>query len=197
MAKVISSASMSVDGYIAYQDNSVGPLFDWYNSGDQEVPSASEDVTFTLTPASAEYWREWTSRLGAQVVGRNLFDYTDGWQGNHPLGVPIIVVTHEPPADWDYPGAENFHFVTDGIEAAIDLAKQIAGEKDIAVAAGTIASQALEAGLLDIVAVDLVPVVLGSGRPYFTGSSQMRRLGDPTTVIQTERVTHMVFSVSG
>src|SRR5438270_12003035 len=134
MGHVISSASMSLDGYIAYADNSVGPLFEWYNLGDEAVTSASDGVTFRLTPASAEYWRAWTGRLGAQIVGRELFDFTDGWKGNHPLGVPIVVVTHEMPTDWHYPGEENFHFVTSGIEDAVALGKRIAGEKDVAVA---------------------------------------------------------------
>lgn len=188
---------MSLDGYIAYEDNSVGPLFDWYNLGDEEVRSASDKVTFRLTPASAAYWRTWTSRLGAQVVGRDTFDYTGGWRGDHPLGVPVVVVTHEPPQDWDYPGAESFHFVTGGIVQAIGVAKEHAGDHDVAVAAGTIASQALQAGLLDQVAIDLVPVVLGSGRPYFTAEAADVRLGDPTTVIEAERVTHLVFPATG
>jgi dihydrofolate reductase len=198
VAKVISSGSMSLDGYIAYHDNSVGALFDWYNVGEEEVTSANAQVTFKLTSASAEYWRAFIGRLGAVVVGRTQFDYTDGWKGNHPLGVPIVVLTHQPPAGWSYPGSENFHFVTSGIAQAIELAKKIAGDKDVSVAAGTVASQALEAGLLDSVAIDLVPAVLGSGRPYFDPASQSSsRLGDPTTVIPAERVTHLVFPVTG
>ncbi|MGL5863352.1 MAG: dihydrofolate reductase family protein [Phycicoccus sp.] len=196
MTTIISAASMSLDGYIAHDDNSVGPLFDWYTAGDQKVGSASDDVAFHLTSRSAEYWREWTGRLGAVVVGRDTFDYTDGWHGNHPLGVPTVVLTHEPPTGWSHLGSESFHFVTDGIDVAIGLAVQLAGDKDVGVAAGTVASQALEAGLLDMVAIDLVPVVLGSGRPYFTSSATSRRLGDPTTVIPAERVTHLVFPVA-
>jgi dihydrofolate reductase len=119
----------------------------------------------TLTPQSADYWRAWTAGLGAVVVGRELFDLTGGWRGTHPLGVPVVVLTHEPPTDWDYPGAENFSFVSDGIEAAVALAQQVAGKKNVGVAAGTIARQCLEAGLLDEVAVDLVPVVMGKDGP--------------------------------
>ena len=149
MGKVVSSASMSLDGFIANPDNTVGSLFDWYNSGDIEVSTAVEELGFTLTPQSAEYWRTWTAGLGALVVGRALFDITDGWRGAHPLGVPVVVLTHEPPTDWDYPGADDFSFVTDGIAPAVALAQQIAGDKNVGVAAGTIARQCLEAGLLD------------------------------------------------
>jgi dihydrofolate reductase len=87
--------------------------------------------------------------------------------------------------------------VTDGIEAVVALAQQIAGEKDVGVAAGTIARQCLEAGLLDEVAIDLVPVVMGEGRPYLGELSGDRPylLEDPTTIIRGERVTHLVFPV--
>jgi dihydrofolate reductase len=197
MSKVVSSASMSLDGFIANPDNTVGSLFDWYNSGDVEVRTAVEGFSFALTPQSAEYWRAWTAELGALVVGRELFDVTDGWSGTHPLGVPVVVLTHEPPMDWNYPGAENFFFVTEGIEAAVARAQQVAGGKNVGVAAGTIARQCLEAGLLDEVAIDLVPVVMGTGRPYFGELSDDHPylLGDPTTLIQSERVTDLVFPV--
>jgi dihydrofolate reductase len=197
MSKVVSSASMSLDGFIANPDNTVGSLFDWYNSGDVEVRTAVEGFSFGLTSQSAAYWRAWTADLGALVVGRELFDVTDGWRGTHPLGVPVVVLTHEPPTDWNYPGPENFFFVTEGIEAAVARAQQVAGGKNVGVAAGTIARQCLEAGLLDEVAIDLVPVVMGTGRPYFgeLADDHPYLLGDPTTLIQGERVTHLVFPV--
>jgi dihydrofolate reductase len=197
MGKVIASASMSLDGYIAYDDNSIGDLFEWYQNGDIEVVNAGDLPPFKLTEASATYWREWTSDLGALVVGRTLFDVTDGWKGTHPLGVPVVVLTHEAPADWSYPGSEDFHFVDDGIAAAVETARRIAGERNISVAAGTVAGQALEAGLLDAVNIDLVPIVMGSGRRYFEMPSGDRsyHLGDPTRVIQGRRVTHLLFPV--
>ena len=194
MGTVYSSASMSLDGFIAYDDDNPGALFDWYQAGEIEVTTAMDSVTFHLTPPSADYVRELVLRLGAIVVGRRLFDVTDGWTGRHPYDVPVVVMTHEPPADWSYPGAKNFHFVTDGIEAAVRVARTIAGDHDVSVAAGEIATQALEAGLLDEVRIDLAPVVLGSGRPYFTGG-ETHTFGEATTLIQTARVTHLVYPV--
>ena len=93
-----------------------------------------------LTPESAAHWAAIRDRTGVLVVGRRLFDFTKGWNGNHPLGLPVVVVTHAAPEDWPHPDAP-FTFVTGGIEAAIAEAQAIAGDKIVAVNAGTIASQ--------------------------------------------------------
>ncbi len=80
--------------------------------------------------------------------------------------------------------------------AAVDAAQELAGDKVVAVAAGTIAGQCLELGLLDEVAIDLVPVVMGGGVPYFAGVAVTDvLLGDPSSCIQGERVTHLRFPV--
>lgn len=130
------------------------------------------------------------------MVGRHLFDITDGWGGVHPLGVPFVVVTHEAPTDWTHAYTGNAHFVTDGIEAAVAEAQEIAGGRTVGVAAGTVAGQALAAGLIDEVAIDLVPVVLGAGHRYFAQVDPAAvRLGDSTVVVPSVRVTHLVFPV--
>jgi dihydrofolate reductase len=198
MGQVIASASMSLDGYIAKDDNTIGRLFDWLQNGSVELPSASGDMTFHLSPPSAEYWGQWVDGLGALVCGRTLFDVTGGWGGRHTIDVPVVVVTHQIPTDWvDAHPEAPFHFVTDGVQAAVAKAQAIAGERTVAVTAGTIARQCLELGLLDAVAVDLVPVVMGKGRPYFGElSSADVPLGDPTVCIQGDRVTHLMFPVA-
>lgn len=197
MGTVVASASMSLDGYIANTDNSIGRLFDWYDAGDVEVATATPGLTFHLTPVSAAYWQEWTTGLGAIVCGRTLFDVTDGWGGRHTMDAPVVVVTHRVPNEWvaKHPDAP-FEFVTDGVAAAIARAQEIAGTSTIAVTAGTIAGQCLELGLLDTVAVDLVPVVMGEGRPFFPGLSVGDiPLGDPEVCIPSTRVTHLRMSV--
>jgi dihydrofolate reductase len=122
----------------------------------------------------------------------------EGWQGRHTLDVPVVVVTHRVPANWvrAHPAAP-FSFVTDGVEAAIARAQELAGDRVVTVAGGTIARQCLDLGLLDEVAVDLVPVVMGEGnRPFFGKlSSQDVLLGDPTVCIPGDRVIHLVFPV--
>lgn len=197
MGQVIASASMSLDGYIAKDDNTIGRLFDWLQNGPVAFPTVNDDITLHLTARSAGYLKELVEGLGALVCGRTLFDFTGGWRGTHTLDVPVVVVTHQVPADWvDAHPEAPFHFVTDGVEAAVARAQAIAGERTVAVTAGTIARQCLELGLLDAVAVDLVPVVMGKGRPYFGEMSlDDAPLGDPTVCIQGDRVIHLVFPV--
>jgi len=197
MGKVIASASMSLDGYIAKSDNTIGRLFDWYDNGEVEIPTATEGLTFHVSRQSADYWQQWVSGLGAFVCGRTLFDFTDGWGGRHTMDVPVVVVTHTVPTAWieAHPDAP-FHFITDGVEAAVAKAQEMAGDRIVAAAAGTIAGQCLKLGLLDEVAVDLVPVVMGGGRPFFGELPATDvTLGDPTVVVQGDRVLHLLFAV--
>ena len=129
MGKVVASTSMSLDGYIAKDDNTIGRLFDSFQTGEAEFPTATEGITFHLSPRNAEYWGRWVSQLGALVCGRTLFDFTDGWGGRHTVDVPVVVVTHQAPTGWveAHPGAP-FHFVTGGVEAAVAKAQEIAGD---------------------------------------------------------------------
>ena len=198
MGKVLAQASMSLDGYISKDDNTIGRLFDWLQNGEVEFATATEGMTVHLSPPSAAYWEQWVSSLGALVCGRTLFDFTDGWGGRHTMDVPVVVVTHQVPTDWvdAHPDA-TLHFVTNGVEAAVAKAQDLAGDRDVTVSAGTIARQCLEAGLLDEVAVELVPVVMGKGRPFFGEMSiEDVPLGDPTSCIQGDRVTHLRFPVT-
>lgn len=199
MGKVMAQAIMSLDGYIAKQDNSIGRLFDWLQNGEVELSDPAGKMTVRLSAQSAEYWREVVSSVGALVCGRALFDHTDGWNGQHNFDVPVVVVTHQIPTDWvDARPDAPFAFVTDGVEAAIARAKELAAGRAVAVTGGTIARQCLDLGLLDEVAVDLVPVVMGEGnRPFFGKiSSEDILLGNPTVCIQGDQVTHLVFPVA-
>ena len=92
MGHVIASASMSLDGHLAKDDNTVGRLFDWFQNGEVEFPTVNENLTFHPSPQSAEYWQQWLSVLGALVCGRTLFDFTAGWGGRHTLDDPVVCV---------------------------------------------------------------------------------------------------------
>ncbi|WP_405058710.1 dihydrofolate reductase family protein [Kribbella sp. NBC_01505] len=198
MGKVVAQANMSLDGYVAKQDNSIGRLFDWLQNGAVEFPTPAGDLTLHLSPSSSEHMQRWVSSLGALVCGRTLFEVAHGWQGRHTLDVPVVVVTHEVPTDWveAHPDAP-FTFVTEGVEAAVAEAQKLAGDRVVTVTGGMIAKQCLELGLLDEVAVDLVPVVMGAGnRPFFGElSAGDVLLGNPTVCIPGDCVTHLVFPV--
>jgi dihydrofolate reductase len=199
MGKVQAQAIMSLDGYIAKQDNTIGRLFDWLQNGETAIPTPAGDFTVHLTPASAAHWREWVSSLGALVCGRTLFEVAEGWHGRHTLDVPVVVVTHQVPTEWveAHPDAP-FTFVTDGVRAAVERAQELAGDRVVSISGGTIARQCLELDLLDEVAIDLVPVVMGAGnRPLFGQlASEEVMLDNPTVCIRGDRVTHLVFPIA-
>ncbi len=197
MSKIITGATMSLDGYLAGPEESgFDLLFEWYGNGDVEVGTASPDVpAMRLSAASAELvQREWGS-TGALVVGRHLYDMTNAWGGRHPIDVTTVVLTHKRPEDRPEDD-ENFVFVTDGIEAAVARAKELAGDKNVVVNGGQMARQALEAGLLDEVAIELVPVVLGSGKSLFGElSATPVQFDGPTAVVEGKGVTHLRYRV--
>ncbi|WP_430645556.1 dihydrofolate reductase family protein [Agromyces sp. GXS1127] len=187
MGKVVMYATVSVDGFIADENDQPGPLFDWLTGGD--VP-LDESGVLKVSQASHEYVRAYWSEIGVTICGRRVFDLTDGWDGTPPSGVDhVVVVTHRPPPDgWD--PAAPFHFV-DGIEAAVATAQELAGDRTVEVAAGDVGGQALAAGLVDEVRMDVAPVVLGSGRRFFGSVDAPHLLEDPDVVIRGERVLHL------
>src|SRR5215204_3994642 len=129
------------------------------------------------------------------VTGRRTFDITNGWGGgNPPLGVPTFVVTHTVPQEWVYEGSP-FTFVTDGLESALEQAKAVAADKDVAVGAASIAQQCIRAGLLDEIHVDLGPVLLGDGVRLLDHLGAGPIELESTRVIEGAGVTHLTFRV--
>jgi dihydrofolate reductase len=198
----VSAATLLIDqllAYVAKQNNTIGRLFDWLLNGELAYQTPAGDITMHLSPPSSEHWRQWVSSLGALVCGRTLFEVAEGWQGRHTLDVPVVVVTHRVPTDWvDAHPEAPFTFVTDGVAAAVAHAQTLAGDRVVAVTGGgTIARQCLELGLLDEVAVDLVPVVMGAGnRPFFGKlSADDVLLDNPSLCVPGDRVIHLVFPV--
>lgn len=186
MGAVFMHAVVSVDGFIADNNDDVGPLFDWYFNGDAEIV---EDGPFKVSRSSAEYVRSMWQRIGATVMGRRLFDQTNGWEGRPPAGDHIVVVSHRPKPEGWHPEA-SCPFV-DNVPEAIALAQQLAGDRDVAVTAGEMGGQAFALGLVDQVCMDVVPVVFGSGRRYFGSVDAQHLLDDPDVVIQGDRVVHL------
>ncbi|MCP2342251.1 dihydrofolate reductase family protein [Actinomadura rupiterrae] len=191
MGKVVMSASVSVDGFIAADNDDPGPIFAWLTSGD--VPLDDGGV-LKVSQASYDYTRPYWDEIAVTIAGRHVFDMTDGWDGTPPSGVDhVVVVTHRPrPEGWD--AQAPFHFV-DGIEAAMAEAQKLAGDRTVEVAAGDVGGQMLAAGLVDEVRMDVAPVVLGSGKRYFGSVDAQHLLQDPDVVIQGNRVLHLRYQV--
>ena len=202
MGKVSTGLSMSLDGFIAGPNDggerSLGDggerLFAWYSGGDTEYVLPGTEMVFEVSPQSAELLREAHGKMGAFVTGRRTFDIANGWGGSPPLGVPTFVVTHTVPQGWVYEGSP-FTFVMDSVQSAVEQAKAVAGDKDVAVGAASIVQQCIRAGLLDEIHVDLAPVLLGDGVRLFdrlgTGPIELER----TKVVEGVGVTHLTFRV--
>lgn len=191
MGKVVMYASASVDGFIADRNDQPGPLFDWLLSGDVPLDESGE---LKVSQTSYDYIRPYWDQIGATVVGRRVFDLTDGWDGKPPGGIDhVIVVTHRPePEGWD--SGAPFHFV-DGVEAGVARARELAGDRLVEVAAGDVGGQVLAAGLVDEVRMDVAPVVFGSGKRYFGSVDAQHLLEEPDAVIQGDRVLHLRYPV--
>ena len=195
MAKVVALMSMSLDGYVADANDGVDEVFDWYFSGDIEIPISSPtmEMTFRVSEPSAEHLKGLIAELGAMLTGRRMFEAADGWGGQHAWG-PAFVVTHDVPAGWPRPGS-TVEFVTDGIESAVARAKAAAGSKSVGVHGADTIQQCLNAGLLDEIQVDLAAVLLGDGVRLFDRLADTPVvLGDPT-VVDGVGVTHLRYPV--
>jgi dihydrofolate reductase len=197
VSKVIALMSMSLDGYVADANDGVAEVFDWYFSGDVEIPMPipTPELTFHLSAPSADHLRGLMAEVGAFLTGRRTFERARGWDGQHPWDVPAFVVTHDVPDGWPRPGS-TVQFVTDGIEGAVARAKSAAGPKSVAVHGAQTIQQCLDAGLLDEIQIDLAAVLLGGGVRLFEHLANTPAvLGNPRVVIGVG-VTHLRYPVT-
>lgn len=201
MAKVVVSATMSLDGFITGpgngMDHALGErggmdLFRWYWSG--AAPGSGE--RFAPEGENARVVERIFAGSGAVVTGRRDYDVAHGWGGTHPVNaIPIIVLTHEPPADPPR-GRSELLFVTTGVADAIALAKDRAGDKDVGIAGSTVAQQALAAELVDEVFVHVAPMLLGAGTRLF-GDPGFRVDLDLIEAVAAPFATHLHCRVLG
>jgi dihydrofolate reductase len=197
---IVTALSTSLDGFIAGADDGPGRplgaggerLFDWLTDGDTPSRHYPE---FRMAPASAEFFDEGADGVGAVISGRRTYDISNAWGGRGPLpGVPLFVMTHRAPDD--VPAADpSYTFVLDGIASAVEQARAVAGDRNVALMGSRAVQQAINAGLLDQLTVHLVPLVLGGG---------VRLLGeiDPgavelalVEVLDAPGVTHLSYRV--
>lgn len=197
MGTVGAGFSMSLDGFIAGPNDDTSRVFAWYFAGDTDVTVTigESDLDLKMSLESAEMYEEIGQSVGAIVSGRRMFDVAEAWGGKHPMNVPVFVVTHHPPQEWVNKEGSPFTFVTDGVESAIRQAKAVAGDKSVGVGGADITRQCLQAGLLDEIQLDLVPVLLNEGIRLFDHLGlepvELENLG----VTQGKGVTHLRFRV--
>ena len=210
MTKVrVAGFGVSMDGFGAGPEQSMqsplgtagGELFQWY------MPTRTCRAMFGQDGGTEGPDNDFAERamagFGAFILGRNMFgpirgpwpdDQWKGWWGNNPpYHAPTFVLTHHARAPIEMEGGTVFYFVTDGIEAALDRARQAAGGKDIKIGGGVdTVRQYLRAGLVDEMHVALAPVLLGRGEALFAGID-LRALGYKVKEqVATELANHMV-----
>jgi dihydrofolate reductase len=194
MGKVIAAFTMSLDGFIAGPNDEIDHLFRWYYSGDTDFPVKGTPMVFKISRVSADLLNQAWGKVGAMVTGRRDFDVSNAWGGTPPLAVPMFIVTHRVPQEWVKEGSL-FNFVTEGVESAIRQAGQTAGDKDVAVGGTQIVQQALRAGLIDGIHIDLAPVLLGQGIRLFDHLGTEPIDLEITKVVEGTGVTHIDYRV--
>jgi dihydrofolate reductase len=185
--------SMSLDGYIAGPNDAPGnPGGDGFGRLHEWLwdPAAGEFVRRRSGPAG-ELWDEMEA-TGAVLAGRRTVEQVDHWGGD-AHGVPIFVPSHRPPG----PSVANYPlvtYVTDGIESAMAQAKAAAGDRNVLVKGAYTAQRALEAGVLDELVIDQIPVLFGGGRRLFEVLPSRVEL-EIVRVIDTPEATHIHYRV--
>ncbi len=178
MGKVFLDMAVSLDGFISGPDGADGGLHDWY---------------FADSGKSEQILEELQNDIGAMILGARAFgESSDGF--DTPYKIPHFILTHHPRASLERGGAQ-FHFVTDGLESALEQAQAAAGEKDVCVAGGaSIAQQFIRAGLLEEIQLHLVPVLLSGGIRLLENLGDGIRL-ECSRVLEAPLATHLRYRV--
>jgi dihydrofolate reductase len=211
VSKLRFQISMSLDGFVAGPDQSVeNPLgvggmrlHDWvFSLAAWRAPHGLDGGETTVSSAVIEESR---ANVGASLMGRNMFGGQpgpwdpahpwDGWWGDDPpFHHPVFVLTHHARPPLPAQGGTTFHFVTAGIEAALAEARRAAAGRDVSLGGGaSLGRQALSAGLVDEMWINLVPILLGRGERLFDGLDGLRGLSLVRTVA-APAVTHLKFA---
>ena len=196
MTRIIAAITMSVDGYITGPndgpDKGLGEggerLHYWVFGGPW---SYDDEPRGGPAGEDAEYLDEVTARVGATVIGRNMYEAAGHWGDKNPFGVPVFVVTHRPEEE---PDSGEFNFVGDFREA-IDRARAAAGDKDVTIGGGAdVIRQGLDAGIVEELAIIVAPVILGGGKHLFQDFTKSLDL-ENLRVRQSRWATFIEFAV--
>lgn len=199
---VFFAVSMSLDGFIA--PGSLGELMgrQWMELQRWVFPTRFFRENVKLGGGGEEgldndIARATYERTGASVLGKRMFDAGEEmWPPEAPFHTPVFVVTHEKRDPWERPGGTTFHFVNDGIEAALDRAREAAGERDVRIGGGgeTILEY-VNAGLVEEFTISLSPVLFGAGIRLFDGVDAGRIALTQVRAESSDRATHLTYTV--
>jgi dihydrofolate reductase len=212
MAKLRGDISMSLDGFIAgpnpSEEDPLGEggmqLHEWaFKLAAWRQPHGKEGGEVNESTSVVE---ESLQNIGATVMGRNMFgggegpwgdDPWNGWWGDDPpFHTPVFVLTHHAREPLAMQGGTTFTFVTDGIESALEQAKEAAGGKDVALAGGAdVVQQYLAAGLIDEMQINVVPVLLGGGTRLLDNLAGADVKLEPIRAVEAPDVTHLKYRV--
>jgi dihydrofolate reductase len=212
MSKLRFKISMSLDGFVAGPSQSIknplgiggGRLHEW--AFQLAVFRALHGLECGEVNESTPVVEESLANIGATVMGRNMFgghpgpwDAQNPWKGwwgaDPPFHHPVFVLTHHARAPLQLDGGTTFTFVTDGILAALERARQAAGGKDVTLAGGANAAQQyLAAGLVDEMEINLVPTLLGRGERLFEGVGDNLHGLDLVRTVAAAKVTHLKYA---
>jgi dihydrofolate reductase len=199
---VFFSVSMSLDGFIAPESLSELMGRQWVELQAWVFATRFMRANLKLGGGGEEgrdndIVRATFERTGASVMGKRMFDAGEQmWPEEAPFHTPVFVVTHEKRDPWERPGGTTFHFVNDGLEPALDQAREAAGDRDVRIAGGgaTILEH-VNAGLIDEFSIALSPVLFGSGIRLFEGVDARRVALEQVRAEPTQRVTHLTYAV--
>ncbi len=202
MGKVKVDISTSLDGFITGPDDRPGQelgeggeqLHEWvFGLASWREPHGLEGGE---TGPDDDLVKEATTDIGAVVMGRRMFDLgAEPWGDDPPFHVPVFVLTHRDREQLDKQGGTSFTFVTDGIESALDQAREAAGDKNISVAGGAeTVQQLVAAGLVDEIQLHVAPLFLGRGKRLFDRLGKEIDL-ELIRVVDSPRVTHLKYRV--
>jgi dihydrofolate reductase len=201
-AKVFFSVSMSLDGFIAPESPEDLMGQQWMELQQWLFPLRFFRENLKLGEGGEEgrdndIARETFERTGASVMGKRMFDAGEqAWPEDPPFHTPVFVVTHEQRDPWERHGGTTFHFVNEGIELALEEARQAAGDRDVRIAGGgATILEYVNAGLIDEFTIALSPVLFGSGIRLFEGVDADRVALQPVRAEPTQRVTHLTYAV--
>jgi dihydrofolate reductase len=200
--QVYFSVTMSLDGFIAPEsiEDLMGPQWMELQQWVFATRFFRENLHFGEGGEEGrdnDIARETFERTGASVMGKRMFEAGErGWPEDAPFHTPVFVVTHEERDAWERLGGTTFHFVNDGIESALQQAREAAGDRDVRIAGGgATILEYLNAGLVDEFTIALSPLVIGSGIRLFDGVDASRIALDPIRAEPTGRVTHLTYAV--